>query len=588
VLELRDVSLRLGTPTAPPLLHAIDLKIPRTHFTAAVGPSGCGKSMLLKTIAGLREPTEGAVYWEGRDLAREGDLAPQEIGYVPQFSIAYDLLTVRESVENALALRVPSDSSEERTAAIDNVLAQTGLADIADRRAAVLSGGQKRRLSLALELVSSPHLLLCDEVTSGLDPQSEEDIVRLLAALSRENQRIVVTVTHSLRHLDLYDSVFVLYEGHLAYHGPGDLLCYYFDIAEPEALFARLTHQSGAAWNDTWRRHEFQYPLPLAADEREQAQAARESEQPADATAAESPEKPPEEPAVAIHRVHTPSSFAQTAVLLRRRWQLFFRDRTQLLLHAALLFGFPLIVVLFAWEGLPEMRSFISDATANPLQALIDRTSSQLQAFEVGGLVSGLVMFQVVLLTLVASNNSAREIAAERAIFEKEKFAGVRAGSYVASKTLFLGTLVLAQSAWMTGFVHIICRFPGDILVQMLLLILVNAAMTAVSLGISAWSRTAEQASLLSIYIVGFQLPLSGAVLALPAILSGITRPFIAAYWGWSGYLQTMRDTRFYDFVQAISQTPLSSIPLCIWVLATHVIAGILLAYAGCRHSRWE
>ena len=141
--------------------------------------------------------------------------------------------------------------------------------------------------------------------------------------------------------------------------------------------------------------------------------------------------------------------------------------------------------------------------------------------------------------------------------------------------------LVAAQSVWMAVFVNTICRFPGDLGGQITILLLVNAAMTAVCLGISSVMRSAEQASLLSVYLVGFQLPLSGAVLALPRVIGWATQPFIAAYWGWSGYLQTMRETRFYDVVQGVSQTELNAFTVCCWVLCSHVIAGLLLAYLG-------
>jgi hypothetical protein len=137
-------------------------------------------------------------------------------------------------------------------------------------------------------------------------------------------------------------------------------------------------------------------------------------------------------------------------------------------------------------------------------------------------------------------------------------------------------------------FVNAICRFPGNLITQIALLAAVNGAMTAVCLGISSLMKSPEQASLVSVYLVGFQLPLSGAVLALPKVLSWITRPFIAAYWSWSGFLQTLLETRFYDAVRSVSETDLSAIPLCFWVLGTHIVLGLFLAYAGCKHSRWE
>jgi hypothetical protein len=100
--------------------------------------------------------------------------------------------------------------------------------------------------------------------------------------------------------------------------------------------------------------------------------------------------------------------------------------------------------------------------------------------------------------------------------------------------------------------------------------------------------KSAEQASLTSIYLVGFQLPLSGAVLALPATVAFLTRPFIASYWGWSGFIQTLRETRFYDAIQLVSQTKLAAAPLCVWVLVTHIVLGLFIAYTGCKSSRWE
>ena len=158
------------------LLTEVSARFPKKHFAAILGPSGCGKSTLLKTIAGLREPTKGQIEWDGIDLA-EQDMAPHEIGYVPQFSIAHELLTVDECVSGALRLRVAGIHGEELDERITRVLKGVGLDEIADRRVSLLSGGQKRRLAMAMEMVSSPHLLLCDEVTSGLDPKSEDEIV---------------------------------------------------------------------------------------------------------------------------------------------------------------------------------------------------------------------------------------------------------------------------------------------------------------------------------------------------------------------------------------------------------------------------
>jgi ABC transport system ATP-binding/permease protein len=188
----------------------------------------------------------------------------------------------------------------------------------------------------------------------------------------------------------------------------------------------------------------------------------------------------------------------------------------------------------------------------------------------------------------MGANNSGREIASERLIFEKEKLSGLRPSSYIASKAVFLSVLVLAQSLWMGLFVHFVCGFPGDLLAQLAFLVMVNAAMTSICLGVSAWMATSEQASLVSIYLVGFQLPLSGAVLALPDWVGNAVRPFISAYWSWSGILQTLRLERYYDIVKMVAQTALSEARLCMWVLTAHIVTGLFLAWIGTRANRME
>ena len=220
---------------------------------------------------------KGTVHWEGRNLASERDLDPHEIGYVPQFGIAFELLTVAESMDTALKLRVGGLDRETRAGRAAEILRSTGLNEIADRRTGVLSGGQKRRLALAIEIASRPVLLLCDEVTSGLDARSEDEIVALLGELAHDGPgRTVLSVTHSLRHLELHDSVAVLYEGRLIYHGAPELLPHYFSITGPEHLFDCLQERPADGWRSSWRKHRANYYASLADAETVVAPAAEE------------------------------------------------------------------------------------------------------------------------------------------------------------------------------------------------------------------------------------------------------------------------------------------------------------------------
>ena len=137
-------------------------------------------------------------------------------------------------------------------------------------------------------------------------------------------------------------------------------------------------------------------------------------------------------------------------------------------------------------------------------------------------------------------------------------------------------------------FVQIcIPSLPGNIITRLIILLLVNASMTSICLGISAMMRNPEQSSLLSIYLVGFQLPLSGAILALPDWISPITQPLISAYWAWSGSLDSMKGEYFGQSIDAVTQeTTLQSINICFAWLVIHIIIGLFFAYTGSKRPQ--
>jgi ABC-type multidrug transport system ATPase subunit len=574
VLELQEVSFIIRKDGEDvPLVDRVSIRVPKGHFMAIVGPSGCGKTTLLKTIAGLNPESAGALFWDSRNLSEDGDFSPSEIGYVPQFSIAYDPLTVDESVEAATRLRVRCRGTAELDQRIDRVLEETGLSPISDRQVKVLSGGQKRRLGLAMELVSDPKLLLCDEVTSGLDPRSEREIVRLLHDLSRKDGRIVLSVTHSLAHLELYDSILVLHEGRVAFHGPPEQLTHYFSVSDTEEVYPRLATQSPERWHDSWQKHRDSYQKMMEKN-RARLVTSGDLQAPAPA-AAEEAEAP-----------RLPGFFSQFATLLSRRWRIFFRDRGQVFLQLAIIVCFPILVTLFSDKASGNIRRF-SDTRQSERAEIEEKILVSSDQAKVGSAISGIIMFQVVLLSLMGSNNSAREIAGERPIYEKEKFGGLRPTAYLASKVAFLACLVIGQSLWMAFFVNFFGTFRGDFIQHAGFLLLVNAAMTAVCLAISSLMRTAEQASLLSIYLVGFQLPLSGAVLALPENIEAFTRPFISAYWAWSGSVEALQP-QVYNAVKSVIDTSLSAQEICFYTLGAHIAVALIATWAGARRPQWD
>lgn len=566
MLELRRVTVSVGGDGGPVLLSEISAGFHRGELCALIGPSGSGKTTLIRAIAGMMEPAGGTLHWDGRDLEDE-DLPPSQIGYVPQFTISNENLTAAENVRLALRLRVRELDPHALAMRCNDLLELTGLTPAANTLSKHLSGGQRRRLALAMELCSDPVLLLCDEVTSGLDAQSEKEILALLRHVAREGNRVVILVTHGLQGMGEFDKVAVLAEGHLAYFGAPETAAHYFRADSPEEIFERLPVRAGSDWHASWQKHRGHFEEQHASEGRSGSSRWGKDSMP---------------------EHHLPSPWRQWGVLVGVRWKTFFRNRGGLALQLGLILGFPVVVAIFASRGLPAVPSLNADLSGDVVRQLVEARTFAEGASRAGSMVSGLVLLQVILLGLMGANNSAREIAGERDIYEKERFAGLSPAAYVGSKVAFLAVLVLLQSAWMTWFVRTITDFPGDAGLQFAFYFLANASLTAVCLGISAAVASADQASLASIYLVGFQLPLSGAVLALPAGLDAALRPFISAYWSWSGALQSLRATRYYDVLEMVVPTSLSAASLCLWALILHVAIGIFAAWLGCLRASWD
>ena len=236
-------------------------------------------------------------------------------------------------------------------------------------------------------------------------------------------------------------------------------------------------------------------------------------------------------------------------------------------------------MAIFATNGLPQVRSMSLSIETNIVKSLAESLAYMQESFSAAALVSGLSMFQVILLALMGANNGAREIAKERDVLGKELRAGLSPWAYVTTKVLLVVGLSLAQAFWMTWFVKTVCGFNGDFISQFEILFATTLAMSVTCLAISSASKSPERASLLAIYLVGLQLPLSGAVLALPDMVSGVCRPFIAAYWGWSGYLKTLSASRLYTIVEQSTNTYIADFNMCILVLSLHAIVCGVIAW---------
>ncbi|HRJ71548.1 MAG TPA: ATP-binding cassette domain-containing protein [Terrimicrobiaceae bacterium] len=528
------------------LLDDVSFEIAAGHFIAVIGASGCGKSTLIKSLAGLIPPTAGTVHFAGLRAADLQNGLPLAIGYLPQFCAFHGALTVGENLETACALRLPHHVPQERRRAwLQHITELARIAPLLGQKYRTLSGGQTRRMVLAEELIGDPAFLLLDELTSGLDAFSDQEMMNWLRRLAHDMAKTVVLVTHSTNNLDCCDAILFLHQGRLIHFGD------YASLLE--------SHGAGSIAELFGMYQTLESPEP-----------AGERPEPVTATGEAVPQT--------IRSLPPPGGFAQFPALLKRQVRLFWRDRGQIVLHIALILTFPFLVAVFATSGLPQVRSQTLSLETNILRTLQEQLFYLRESFQAASLISGLAMFQVILLTLIGANNGAREIAKERNILAKELRAGLSPGAYVSVKFLQIMVLSLIQAFWMAWFVKTLCGFPGVLADQFAILFAGTLAMSTTCLALSAASPSPERASLLAIYLVGFQLPLSGAALALPDWLSIICRPFIAAYWGWSGYLQTFQDTRYFEIVRQSRETWIAPFGVSIAVLGVHIGLALLAA----------
>jgi ABC-type multidrug transport system ATPase subunit len=227
------------------ILHGIDLTLHPGEMCALIGPSGAGKSTLIRALLGFRDPEDGSVTMGSAAVA---ELGP--VGYVPQDDALHRGLTVRRELAYAAELRMPGASQEERDARVAEVIEQVDLADRTDIRIRRLSGGQRKRVSVALELLTGPPLLILDEPTSGLDPGLEARTMQLLSEVAHTG-RIIMVATHAMESIELAEALCVLMGGHLAFFGPPREALAYFRVDRYAQLFRQLDKQSPSAWHLT-------------------------------------------------------------------------------------------------------------------------------------------------------------------------------------------------------------------------------------------------------------------------------------------------------------------------------------------------
>lgn len=222
------------------LLDNISLTIQPNEFVGLLGPSGAGKSTLMDALNGMRPPSSGEVLINNLDYYRHLDALKPGIGYVPQDDIIHRELTVYRTLLYVARLRLSSDASaEEIEQVIDEVLEVTGLNERRAVQVGRLSGGQRKRVSIAVELITKPSVIFLDEPTSGLDPATEEKIMKLFRQLA-ESGRSVILTTHAMENVRLFDKIVVLMRGKLVFYGAPDEALKYVGAESFKELYDKL------------------------------------------------------------------------------------------------------------------------------------------------------------------------------------------------------------------------------------------------------------------------------------------------------------------------------------------------------------
>lgn len=244
-LRLSGVEVRAGATT---ILHAMSLALRPGELVGLIGPSGAGKSTLIKVLLGLRAPSEGRVEAGGRPLSALGP-----VGYVPQDDALHLSLGVAESLDFSARLRLPELDEEARAARVREVCAAVGLEDRVALRVGRLSGGQRKRVSVALELLTEPPVLILDEPTSGLDPGMEAQLMALFQQVARTG-RVVLVATHAMQSLDRCDALVVLVGGRLAFCGPPRAALDWFVTDRYTGIFDELKKHAPLVWGRRWQQ----------------------------------------------------------------------------------------------------------------------------------------------------------------------------------------------------------------------------------------------------------------------------------------------------------------------------------------------
>lgn len=462
----------------------VSLNIKPGELIAIIGGSGAGKSTILNCMCGYLQPEKGEVYINGTDLYGNFDSLKKLIGYVPQSDIVYDNLTLYDMLSYTAKLRLPKDTSEqEREAAINKAIGLVELTEKKNSFIKAMSGGQKKRASIAVELLSDPNLLFLDEPASGLDPGTERSLMLSLRAMA-DAGKTVILVTHSTLQLKVCDKiVFMGRGGKLCFFGSHDEALEFFGVEDVVDIYTMINDRA-----DFWRgKYDASTPPKVTA---------RRTLPTGLAT-------------------NTADKRAQLPVLCSRYVKLIVNDRQRLIL---LLAQAPLLALLIGIVAKTDQTAYV----------YMNMTKSLLFALSCAAFWVGML-------------NSIQEVCKERTILKREYMTGLSLNSYLASKVVVLGFLCLIQSLMIMIVFAIMVKVPNDsfgaFLEMFITTFLTALAATATGLFVSSLFSNADRAMTVAPILLMPQMLFSGILFTLEEgsfldIVSYIT----ACRWSMSAY----------------------------------------------------
>jgi ABC-type multidrug transport system ATPase subunit/pSer/pThr/pTyr-binding forkhead associated (FHA) protein len=489
VVRTRDGGQRLV------ILDRVSLAIQPREFICLLGPSGSGKSTLLAALSARMPADSGSVTINGENLYANFEAIKRDIAVVPQKDVLHDGLRVRTALTWTARLRLPPDTaSEEIAEAVDEMLRTVGLEPRADARICDLSGGQLKRACVANEIVNRPSLLFLDEATSGLDEQTDAEMMRLFRKIA-DGGKTVVCVTHNLANVEeTCHRVVVLAEGgKLAFVGTPAETREHFRVEKLGAIYEVLKTRTPDEWRDQFLRSAASQTMKKSMFEGQSDSGGATNRQQS---------LPAGEQMGIIAR--------QASLLALRYLQIMWSDRRSLalILGQCLLVAF-LVVTLFGDVSTlkqPQLASY-----------------------------SASIMFLLAISSVwFGCNNAAREIVKEAAIYVRERDVNLQVPAYVASKCAVLWGISILQ-------VFLLCIITkvgtgvdlGTEAVVMLCSLAI--AGTAVGLLISAISKTSDMAISTVPLVLVPQIILSGAIAKVEGISEWMAQIAIVLYWGYGG-----------------------------------------------------